>query len=117
MPPAHPAGEEIMPSVAPVDVTEIVNQRPSDDMRQPSDIGDCRSVEATIDGSQWTVIAYRVAGGALDTIIEGETGLFFPEVTPSSLGLATAKFEDAHWDSAVIANSVGASIRRQSIQG
>jgi glycosyltransferase involved in cell wall biosynthesis len=51
------------------------------------------------------IIAYR-AGGALDTIIEGETGLFFPEVTPSSLGLAMAKFEDAHWDSAVIANSV-----------
>jgi glycosyltransferase involved in cell wall biosynthesis len=40
------------------------------------------------------VIAYR-AGGALETVIEGETGLFFPEQTAESLSEAVQKFQDS----------------------
>lgn len=40
------------------------------------------------------VIAYR-AGGALETVIEGRTGLFFNEQTPESLIDAVQRFEEA----------------------
>ncbi|HDQ72941.1 MAG TPA: glycosyltransferase family 4 protein [Chloroflexi bacterium] len=38
------------------------------------------------------VIAYR-AGGALDTVVEGETGVFFHEMTPEALASAVAGFD------------------------
>ena len=38
------------------------------------------------------VIAYG-AGGALDTVIEGETGAFFSELTPESLAKAVREFD------------------------
>ncbi|MBP6307541.1 MAG: glycosyltransferase, partial [Opitutaceae bacterium] len=38
------------------------------------------------------VIALR-AGGALETVLEGETGLFFDEQTPESLAAALTRFE------------------------
>lgn len=38
------------------------------------------------------VIAFR-AGGALDTVIEGETGMFFDDQSAASLAAAIAKFE------------------------
>jgi glycosyltransferase involved in cell wall biosynthesis len=38
------------------------------------------------------VIAYA-AGGALDTVVEGETGLFFREPTPEALGKAVEQLE------------------------
>ena len=38
------------------------------------------------------VIAYR-AGGALDSILEGETGAFFHETTPESLAQAVLSFD------------------------
>ena len=38
------------------------------------------------------VIAFR-AGGALETVIEGKTGLFFNEQTPGSLGAALLEYE------------------------
>ncbi|MCS6244894.1 MAG: glycosyltransferase [Opitutus sp.] len=38
------------------------------------------------------VIAFR-AGGALETVIEGQTGLFFDEQTPESLAEAVQRFE------------------------
>jgi glycosyltransferase involved in cell wall biosynthesis len=37
------------------------------------------------------VIAFA-AGGALETIVEGETGLFFPKQTPESLAAALRRF-------------------------
>jgi len=37
------------------------------------------------------VIAYG-AGGALETIVPGETGLFFAEQTPDALGEALGRF-------------------------
>jgi glycosyltransferase involved in cell wall biosynthesis len=40
------------------------------------------------------VIAYQ-GGGALETVIEGETGLFFPEQNEESLGEAIQKFMDS----------------------
>ncbi len=43
------------------------------------------------------VIAYR-GGGALDTIIEGRTGLFFDEQTVESLRAAITRFEDMTFD-------------------
>lgn len=39
------------------------------------------------------VIAYR-AGGALETVKEGETGVFFSDPTPESLCLALERFQD-----------------------
>ncbi|MBN1810879.1 MAG: glycosyltransferase [Anaerolineae bacterium] len=38
------------------------------------------------------VIAYG-AGGVLDTVIEGETGVFFPEMTPEALAKAVLEFD------------------------
>jgi glycosyltransferase involved in cell wall biosynthesis len=43
------------------------------------------------------VIAYR-GGGAVETVIEGETGLFFDSPTVSSLAAAIWEFEDCSWD-------------------
>lgn len=50
------------------------------------------AVEAQAAGKP--VIAYR-AGGALETVVEGETGVFFDEQTPESLIAAVAGFEAA----------------------
>ncbi|WP_297523416.1 glycosyltransferase [Thermococcus sp.] len=43
------------------------------------------------------VIAYG-AGGVLDTVVEGETGVFFPEQTPESLNRALDLFEAMDFD-------------------
>jgi glycosyltransferase involved in cell wall biosynthesis len=47
------------------------------------------------------VIAYA-AGGALDTVIEGETGIFFHEQTPEALAEATRCLDSIDFDPAVI---------------
>jgi glycosyltransferase involved in cell wall biosynthesis len=49
------------------------------------------------------VIAYG-AGGALETVVEGRTGLFFKEQTPQSVAAAVEAFEDraAQFDPAAI---------------
>jgi glycosyltransferase involved in cell wall biosynthesis len=44
-------------------------------------------------------IAYR-AGGALETVVENSTGLFFDQQTPESLGDAIEAFEKQQWSSA-----------------
>ncbi|HEX4486939.1 MAG TPA: glycosyltransferase [Terriglobales bacterium] len=43
-------------------------------------------------------IAFR-AGGALETIVEGRTGVFFDQQTPESLGDAIERFERLPWSS------------------
>lgn len=43
------------------------------------------------------VIAYA-AGGALDTVVEGRTGLFFPEPTAASLADALRRFDPSAFD-------------------
>jgi len=43
------------------------------------------------------VIAYA-AGGALDTVVEGETGLFFRELTPDALAHSVAGFNPRQFD-------------------
>ena len=47
------------------------------------------------------VIAYA-AGGALETVVEGVTGLFFREQTAESLAEAVARFDDGDFDGAAI---------------
>ncbi len=47
------------------------------------------------------VIAYA-AGGALDTVIEGTTGLFFREPTPESLAAAVMRLDNIRFDGATI---------------
>lgn len=47
------------------------------------------------------VIAFK-AGGALDTVIDGETGIFFSELTPESLSAAVLRAEKTEWDSIAI---------------
>jgi glycosyltransferase involved in cell wall biosynthesis len=47
------------------------------------------------------VIAYR-GGGALDTIVEGETGIFFDEQTPEALCDALRRLADMRFDPGVI---------------
>jgi glycosyltransferase involved in cell wall biosynthesis len=47
------------------------------------------------------VIAYR-GGGALDTILEGKTGLFFDEQTPDSLCEALTALAGTRFDQSVI---------------
>ncbi len=46
-------------------------------------------------------IAYR-AGGALETIVDGRTGLFFNEQTPESLMASIEEFERREWPSATL---------------
>jgi glycosyltransferase involved in cell wall biosynthesis len=43
------------------------------------------------------VIAYR-AGGALETVVEGVTGVFFAQPTSASLAAAIEDFEQGHWE-------------------
>jgi glycosyltransferase involved in cell wall biosynthesis len=47
------------------------------------------------------VIAFR-AGGALETVVEGVTGLFFNQPTTTSLARAIEDFELSSWDSGVL---------------
>ena len=47
------------------------------------------------------VIAYA-AGGAFDTIVDGETGLFFHEQTPDSLADAIRRLDSTDFDPAAI---------------
>lgn len=47
------------------------------------------------------VIAYR-NGGALETVIEGETGIFFDHPDPASLSDAVERFESATWNTLTI---------------
>jgi glycosyltransferase involved in cell wall biosynthesis len=47
------------------------------------------------------VIAYG-AGGALDSIVEGQTGLFFHEQTPSALAEAVQRFDQHDFDPAAL---------------
>jgi glycosyltransferase involved in cell wall biosynthesis len=51
------------------------------------------------------VIAYG-AGGALDTVVEAESGVFFPDPTVESLHIAMEKFESITWNNIEIAKSV-----------
>ncbi len=46
-------------------------------------------------------IAYG-AGGALETIVDGTTGVLFPQQTASSLMVAMQKFESMRWDKVAI---------------
>jgi len=43
------------------------------------------------------VIAYG-AGGALDTVLEGQTGVLFRERTPDSLAAAVRKCDSMNWN-------------------
>ena len=43
------------------------------------------------------VIAYA-EGGALETVVDGVTGLFFSPQTPVTLNIAIEKFETMEWD-------------------
>jgi glycosyltransferase involved in cell wall biosynthesis len=56
-------------------------------------------VEALASGRP--VVAYA-AGGALDFVVEGQTGLFLREQTPEALAGVLARISDHDWDSAAI---------------
>ena len=47
------------------------------------------------------VIAYR-AGGALETVVEGQTGIFFSEQSPGSLADAVRRFELVSFSPSII---------------
>ena len=49
------------------------------------------------------VVAYR-RGGALDTVVEGVTGVFFDEQTPRALREAVLAFEPSRYDPRVVRN-------------
>lgn len=55
------------------------------------------------------VIAYR-AGGAAETVIEGETGVFFDEQTSGALGAAVEAFSTYRFDREQVRRRPGASI-------
>ena len=52
------------------------------------------------------VIALR-AGGALESVIENETGLFFDTQSPEALAEAILHFESVSWDSALCRRQAG----------
>ncbi len=72
------------------EVTELVARCRAFVMPQEEDFG-ITPLEAQSSGRP--VIAYG-AGGALETIMEGATGLFFSEQTPESLCAAVERFEE-----------------------
>jgi glycosyltransferase involved in cell wall biosynthesis len=47
------------------------------------------------------VVAYR-AGGALDTVNAGQTGIFFDQQTPEALMSALHELANHHWDTHII---------------
>jgi glycosyltransferase involved in cell wall biosynthesis len=47
------------------------------------------------------VVAYK-AGGALDTVVDGVTGVYFDEITPESLAQSVKKAEAIVWDKQVL---------------
>jgi len=47
------------------------------------------------------VVAYR-AGGALDTVVDGRTGVFFDATTPDSLAAAVERCDETPWDAAAL---------------
>ena len=49
------------------------------------------------------VIAFG-KGGALETVVEGKTGLFFQELSPDSLAQKIGEFRDMHFDAQAIRN-------------
>lgn len=51
------------------------------------------------------VVALR-AGGYLDTVVEGVTGVFFDEPTPTAIASAVSAAEERAWDAAAIADHV-----------
>lgn len=55
-------------------------------------------VPLEVNASGRPVIAYR-GGGAIETVIDGKTGLFFDEAKSESLISAIEDFESRHWDS------------------
>jgi len=57
------------------------------------------TVEPMVYGT--SVIAFR-AGGYLETVVEGKTGVFFDELTPESLWKAMQKFEKIKWSTDVL---------------
>lgn len=63
-------------------------------MPQEEDFG-LVAVEAQVAGTP--VIAYRKSG-ALDTVVNGKTGVFFDEQTPESLALAVKKFDKCRFN-------------------
>lgn len=65
------------------------------------------------------VVAYE-AGGALDTVISGKTGVYFPEQTVESLMEAVARCDETRWDTTSIrqhAESFGEPVFRERILG
>ena len=42
------------------------------------------------------------AGGYLDTVVEGDTGVFFDDLTPAAIADAVDEAEDYDWDPATI---------------
>ncbi|HEY6802586.1 MAG TPA: glycosyltransferase [Pyrinomonadaceae bacterium] len=58
-------------------------------------------VPLEVNASGRPVIAYR-AGGAVETVVEGVTGLFFDKPESASLIQAIEEFESLNWNSAVL---------------
>ncbi len=54
-------------------------------------------VPLEINASGRPVIAYR-AGGAMETVVDGETGVFFNEPTAAALAAAIEEFESRRWN-------------------
>jgi glycosyltransferase involved in cell wall biosynthesis len=76
------------------EVTQLVARCRAFLMPQEEDFG-IAAVEAQSAGRP--VIAYA-AGGALETVVDEETGLFFPEQTPESLAEALRRFDRRSFD-------------------
>lgn len=62
------------------------------------------------------VIAFR-AGGYLETIEDGKTGIFFDKLTPDELFQAIKRFEKIKWDSEVIKKNVQRFSKEKFVEG
>ncbi|MBO1752653.1 glycosyltransferase [Actinotalea sp. BY-33] len=53
-------------------------------------------------------------GGALETVVEGETGVLFPEPTPAHISAALDRFEEATWDEEAISRYARITFSRET---
>ncbi|MFA5855213.1 MAG: glycosyltransferase [Candidatus Gracilibacteria bacterium] len=99
---AHKAKVEFLGKINDEDLKSVYQNAKALIFPQVEDFG-IVPLEAMASGTP--VIAYGM-GGALETVVDGVSGLFFDEQTPESLAKAIRKFEKSHWDSACVAASV-----------
>jgi len=92
------------------EVTELYSKARGFILPGEEDFG-ITTLEASASGAP--VIAYA-SGGALDTVIDGQTGVHFQDLTPRSLAEAVRRAETITWDQDLLRAMPSSSAKRHS---